>query len=370
MGKLREIYAFVGHHLREVLLHLDRSRLPNTQPRVIFFASSDLHDGGSSELRATNIVRALRARGWRAVIVPPQLELGQRLRVLRKENPDLIVLQQWRHSLNRPSLYQPWPVLLDIDDADFLDTRYTETISECCRQSVAVIAGSSFVANWCAQYNEAIHIVWTGSPVRIPDSFDKPSPPILAYANSSPTSCPHELETILTVVKALAAEGIVFRFRLYHGVDTLAQCRPFIEQVENKGVPVEAIPNLKYSDFLKSLDSVAVALAPLSVKDNSFANGKSFGKTLAYMSAGVATVAQNECEYPKFYRHRKNGMLASTQEEWISCTRYLLKNHAACEAIAKQAHFDYISQLSLDVVSSRVSEILQKTLTLSRRDQK
>ena len=74
---------------------------------------------GAALVRIYAVAAALRAHGWRTLVLSPRLSLGQRHRLLARAAPDVLVLQGVRHDLNRPHLYPGQPIAMDLDDADF-----------------------------------------------------------------------------------------------------------------------------------------------------------------------------------------------------------------------------------------------------------
>ena len=106
--------------LHEAQIHLARHREISVGPKVVLFPSNSAGDA-SSNLRVYLAAPELRRLGWRVVVVPDSLDLSQRRRILRLEQPDVIFMNQTRHPLNRPKLYAPIPIVLDADDADYLD---------------------------------------------------------------------------------------------------------------------------------------------------------------------------------------------------------------------------------------------------------
>ena len=74
-GALRRIAAWGGHRLREAAV-LPQALSRGRGPRIAFFPSSTRE--GASLLRAWNMAEALRQLGWQTLVVPMQLEAGQR----------------------------------------------------------------------------------------------------------------------------------------------------------------------------------------------------------------------------------------------------------------------------------------------------
>jgi hypothetical protein len=93
---------------------------PKSEKRLVIFPFWTLEDDSSTRERAYNLGENLRTLGWRVTIVPCQLDLEQRRRILRLEKPKILYIQKGRHKLNFPELYEVPRIVFDIDDADFL----------------------------------------------------------------------------------------------------------------------------------------------------------------------------------------------------------------------------------------------------------
>ncbi len=328
----------------------------------MFFPSQMPAEGGSALLRAFNLAASLRTLGWRTTVVPPQCELLQRRRILRLEKPDLIVLQMQRHPLNRPNLYDGIPVVFDIDDADFLDPRCADAVRECCHGSRAVMAGSRFVADWCAQFNPNVTVLWTPAPV--PPTRPTPRPrdrrPILTWAQSVPDRYPAERELVGQIIANLARRGVQFELRLY-GVNNPAAIADLLSAAGEFGVPIKTQPFLPYREFIDSLSQVAVGLQPIAM-ESPFSRGKSFGKVLAYLAADVAVVASDALDHPLFFRHGENGLLARSLEDWIAHTARLLQEPDFRQTVTDQAWHDFAENLSTESASRKMKMVFESVL--------
>ncbi|MGD0388231.1 MAG: glycosyltransferase [Tepidisphaeraceae bacterium] len=353
---------FAGHRYRELLAHFQRLSQPSARPRAVFFPSQMPAEGGSALLRAFNVAANLRPLGWRTTVVPPQCELVQRRRILRLEKPDLIVLQMQRHPLNRPSLYDGFPAVFDIDDADFLDPRCVQAVRECCQASRAVTAGSRFVADWCSQFNPNVTVLWTAAPVPKARPIPRPQDraPVLTWAQSVPDRYPAERELVGQIICNLARRGVKFEFWLY-GVTDPTGIAELLSAAEQFAVPVKTHPFLPYPEFIDSLSHVAVGLQPIAV-ESPFSRGKSFGKILAYLAADVAVVASDALDHPLFFRQGENGLLARSLEDWITHTARLLQEPDFRRRLTDQAWQDFSQNLSIESAAQKMKTVFQTVL--------
>ena len=269
-------------------------------------------------------------------------------------------LHQSRHPLNRPRYYPNIPCVFDADDADILDPRCRQDVIECCTDSVAVIAGSRFLANEFRLYNHQVKIVWTGTYLKpsarmVPSQLRLPS---VAWATTDPVGMLHEAELVREVIVRLA-QKVQFTFLLY-GVrpDWQDAVEAYLAPIRRVGVPVQTIPPLPYKQFVRSLESVAVGLQPVCV-ESQFSRGRSFGKLLAYMIADVAIVASDAVDNPLFFRDGVNGVLAPNDvDRWVEGTTLLLQNPTQRSRMIANARSSLQARLTTEVSAQLVGKVL------------
>jgi len=352
------LHSWLGHRARELLVHARRATLPDAPGRRVLIFPGDCLSGSPSDLRAIALAAELRRLGWRAISVPKQLELGQRLRIVEAERPDVILLHQSRHAFNRPRYYKGIPCVFDFDDADFIYDR--EAVIECCRDSVAVIAGSRYLANEFRPYNARVSVVWTGTYLgqsrRVPPNEARD--PILAWAAWQPRGYPHEAELVRELVLKLA-QRTRFSFWLY-GVrsEEREEMEQFLVPIRRSGVPVRVFKVMAYRRFVHSLEAVAVGLHPVCL-ENPFSRGKSFGKLLAYLAADVAVVTTDAVDHPLFFQDGVNGaLLPNDVDRWVDACAHLLEDPAARARMVAAARPDFLARLTTQKVAELVSRQL------------
>ena len=363
-------FSWFGHRIRELLVHADRIwQSTKSRPSVIIFPG-EAASGSASDLRATAVGKALKQFGWRSIVVPPQLELSQRKRLIRAEKPNIALLHQARHPLNRPRLYPGLPCVFDVDDADILDPQCRETVVDCCRSSVAIIAGSRFIANQCRPFNENTSIVWTTTYLgqkrpSVPNELRAPS---IAWATTNPKGYFQEGEFIREILIRLA-KSTRFTYHQY-GVSPSQWewVENFLAPIRRVGVPVHLYGPLRYNQLVKSLESVAVGLQPIS-EETWFSQGKSFGKLLAYLAADVAVVASDAVDHPLFIKNGINGMLLSNNiESWLNSLTLLLHDTNYRANIVSEARSDFKRKLTTETAARLVNDVLLNAIQKSSKD--
>ena len=364
---IKGMTRWLGHRGRECGVHIDRLRQPHHAPRVIFSVDGP-NNGMASGLRGYAMAEHLRRFNWRTTVFPHQLEQCQRSRVFKYESPDVVVLQKARHALNLPSLYAGAKVVLDVDDADFLDPqlaqRYETVVSGCD----AVIAGSRFVADWARQFNPNVTIIWTAKPPA-PEYKTRPAKnerPTIIWACSDPHAYPAEAEIVREVMLHVQSpEQLTF---VLAGVRDESVSDEWLQPLEEVGIDCQKLRFCEYGQFVRSIGTAHIGLAPLLPESSPFSAGKSFGKVLAYLDAYVTCVASNCCDHPLFFRQGENGMLANSVDEWVQALDQLVNDDTACTAMGETAKQDYLARLTCEASAARLNDVLRQLLASDDTD--
>lgn len=345
----------------EVAVHGERLRHPSRRPRVVFFPSNQPWDAASN-LRAWLVAPELRRRGWRVTVVPEPLSLAQRQRVLRLEQPDVVVLQQTRHALNQPHLYAPVPCVLDADDADCLDPRHHARIARCAKEAAAVIGGNHFIAEQLGQHNPDASVLWTATP-RPPRRPERPASargPIIAWAHANPFLYEREAAFVSEVLQRLARRR-PFMFWLF-GTPPGPAADDYLAPIRAAGCKGVAVPPMPYPAYLRKVSEAAVGIQPICT-DNPFSRGKSFGKLLAYLAGEVAVVASDAVDHPLFFRHGENGMLADDVDSWVEALDHLLTDAEGRQRMTRTAYDDFERMLTTEAFARNLEPVLQRAAT-------
>lgn len=357
MSKVRSSARQLAYGLR---LYAERVREPKRRPTLVIFPSNQPWDP-ASRLRAWELAPQMRLLGWRVIVVPEALSLSQRRRVLSAEKPDVIVLQQTRHPLNRPHLYSPYPCVLDADDADYLDPAIQAEIVKGAEESAAVIGGSRFVAECLGRHNRNAHVVWTSTPAPPAPLGERPSArtPIVAWAHSDPLSYPAEAAFIQRVMLEVA-KRTTCQFLLFGTSDERA--REWIAPLTASGVQCSTRETMPYDEYLAVVSTAAVGLQPVCV-ENQFSRGKSFGKLLAYFVGQVPAIATDAVDHPLFFASGVNGFLLQNDELlWADAITRLLQEPELRDRIADTAWHDFKQKLSSEVFAASMDRILRSVI--------
>jgi hypothetical protein len=332
---------------------VQRLSQPSSARRAVFFPDQ-LYSGSAGDLRAVAIARELRSLGWRTVIVPPWLSLNDRKSIIRSEPNALLCFQQSRHPLNKPAMYPHNLAVFDADDADILNN--PAQVIECLRGSTAVVAGSQFLADQFRPYNPEVTIVWTGTYVERSKAIpSRLATPTLVWAQGDPFDYPHEAALMLALWISLAEFNLKFEVAVYSQESN--RVAEWLRPLTEIGIAHQVRPRMRYRKFIKSLSGATIGLQPVCPAF-AYSRGKSFGKVLAYIVAGVPVVASDEVDHGRFFRNGENGFLAKTFADWVDACKLLLTAPGLGERLADQAYQDLGPQLSTRAAAKQISCVL------------
>ncbi|WP_460166652.1 glycosyltransferase [Thermostilla marina] len=322
----------------------------------------------AAELRGYNVAKALRRYGYATLVTNHVLQTSQKALIARLFRAHLIYMQKARHSTHSPRLFPSYRCILDIDDADWVIPRWSQRTNATARASFGIIAGSQFVADWAEQHCSRVEIIWTGCPPSVPKpSVQLGRPYTLLYASSNPTAYPDNLTCVLECFRTVRSVYPDSRL-LIMGVRDSSQrdlLQAFAEQAGICSSTVELAPFLDFDAATRLASTTTVGLAPLESLLTPFERGKSFGKVLLYLAAGLPVVASAHTEYVRFFRHRDNGCIASGSQAFAQEVLWLLSDSNHWKHVARNARASFMRHLSLDAVARRYAEILAQWFTAS-----
>lgn len=262
----------------------------------------------------------LKALARRALSLRPRL----------RSRPDVVLVQreafflfnewsEWLASLQAPIVY-------DFDDAIWINAvseanrrfAFLKNVSKIPRiVSLAhtVIAGNDYLADWARQHSSNVHVVptcvdttqWRPSP-----SPREPGAPItIGWSGSSST-----------IVHYRTIEPALLRLKQRFGdrVRLRVMGDPSYRN-EALGVVGEAWSETSEIPFLQEMD---VGLMPLP--DDEWTRGKCGLKGLTSMASGAATVMSPVGVNPTIIRNDVDGLLASTEDEWVAALSRLVED--------------------------------------------
>jgi hypothetical protein len=328
---------------------------------VVWLSLSGGGPGSAADLRAASVAPELERLGWRSVVLHPRLGLRARRLLLRLFRPDVVLLQQTRHPLNRPEIYAPVPCVLDADDADIINPAERARIGDIAGRCYGVVAGSRHLAELFAAFNPARRVIWTGTYLHQPAQAlpNAQRGAVLAWAPSDPFGYPSELAFVQDIAQRLQAPALELRV---YGIkpERQAEMTALWQGKLPLGCRLRLMPLMPYPAFVASLAEVAVGLQPVC-EDHEYSLGKSFGKALAYLAADTAIVASNNIDHPLFFKDRVNSRLLDNEAAaWAQACNELLADPAHRESLVTQARQDFLTRLTTTRSASLLSDLLHR----------
>jgi len=203
-------------------------------------------------------------------------------------------------------------------------------------------------------------VIWTGSP-DVPSDWppQKTRGQIVTWAQTTPTGYRPEFTFVTQVMEGLAARRSGLVLRLYNCSPEDAH-DPLVKRLQKAGIDVQLKPLLAYPEFIASLREAAVGLTVIS-PESDFGKGKSFGKVLAYISAGVPVVASDAADHAVFFQEG-TGVVSNDPQEWMDRIGALLDDPAARDKMALAAHADFRESLTTEAAADKLDAFCKEIL--------
>ena len=214
------------------------------------------------------------------------------------------------------------PVIFDFDDAIFkLHTtdanrrfgwlKFPGKTAGICRLSTHVVVGNSWLAEYARKFNSRVTVV----PTSIDTEYYRPvqrngsnGRVTLGWTGSS-TSQTH-LELFAPLLRELCSRRNV-------EVRVISNREPDLPGIDYVWIPWTA------ESETVELSSFDIGVMPMP--DDEWARGKCALKALQYMAMGIPTVCSAVGANCEVIQHGENGLLASTNEEWLASLELLIE---------------------------------------------
>jgi glycosyltransferase involved in cell wall biosynthesis len=255
------------------------------------------------------------------------------------------------------------PFIFDFDDAVFVPyvspsngylsyLKFPGKTRSICRLAAHVMAGNPYLADYARAVNPHVTIVPTtiDTDKYTVEPKEANDPPVVGWSGSYSTA--QHLDTLRGALQKLARKE---RFRL-----RVIGAPGF----KIDGVDVEAMewrPETEVAD-LRVID---VGIMPLP--DDQWSRGKCGLKALQYMALGTPTVCSPVGVNSDIIQDGENGMLASTDDEWVERLTRLLRSPELRAQLGRQGRATVEQRYSARVQAPRVHEIIESVVSGARR---
>jgi len=255
------------------------------------------------------------------------------------------------------------PMLFDFDDAVFEPykspsngylslLKFPGKTATTCRRSSHVLAGNEYLAAYARRFNEHVTVV----PTTIDTDRYRPAsqssggrPLVIGWSGSHSTLM--HLRTLDKVLQRVAGRR-QFRLRVIGASHSI------------EGVAIDALPWRACTE-IDDLRAIDIGIMPLP--DDRWSRGKCGLKALQYMALGVPTVCSPVGVNPSIIQHDVNGLLASTDDEWIASLERLLDDEALRQRLGREGRATVERRYSAAVQVPVVRDVLRSVTALRSR---
>lgn len=242
------------------------------------------------------------------------------------------------------------PIILDIDDANWhAKPNGLKTMRRIGRETIAVMAGNKYIADWFTQWNNNIHIIPTAidtnrfSPENIDHIAHQNKPFTIGWTGSG-----GNIEFLYSIEKALSAF-----LEKYNGKILIVGDRePKFQVIKSKYVDFRPWSPRTEASFLREMD---VGLMPLP--DNEWMRGKCSFKMLQYMSTAIPVVVSPIGMNIEVLNHGLIGYAAESHDDWFDALTMLYQNQQLASEMGETGRRIIIENYSRRVVSEKIANI-------------
>jgi glycosyltransferase involved in cell wall biosynthesis len=155
------------------------------------------------------------------------------------------------------------------------------------------------------------------------------------------------LDQLRTVFQSLA-QRVEYKLRVIGNFD-----------YELPGVDLEVV-RWKRETEVSDLQVLDIGVYPLP--EDEWVMGKSGLKAIQYMAFGLPTVASNAGMTPMIIRDGENGLLVSTEQQWIEALERLIRDPALRQRLGSTARLDAMEHYSTEAIGKQYWHVLEKVI--------
>lgn len=267
-----------------------------------------------------------------------------------------------------PAFFERWlafagvPYVFDFDDAVFVPyvspsngylsyLKFPGKTRAICRMAAHVMAGNEYLADYARLVNDRVTVIpttvdsekYTVEP-RAPNEV-----PVIGWSGSHSTAA--HLLTLKSALRRLA-ERERFRLRVVG-----------VPDFKMEGVEVEAV-RWRSATEVEDLRSFDVGVMPLP--DDKWSRGKCGMKALQYMGLAIPAVCSPVGVNSEIIRDGENGLLASTDDDWVEKLSRLLRSSEERARLGRAGRATVEARYSAAVQAPRVYDVLESVVSRAK----
>lgn len=303
-------------------------------------------------------------------------QLGQKLKLvsqaIRRRSSVLTKIKDFdvvyifrEAALLGPPVFERWisqkhiPIVFDFDDAIFVSykspsngylsyLKFAGKTKTICRLAAHVMVGNPYLASYARQVNKNVTVIPTTidtEKYRAPNKIESEGPITIGWTGSHSTV--QHLDTLRSALQKLALRQSI-RLRV---IGTPAY------QIE--GLEVDARKWRSHTE-LEDLSAIDIGVMPLP--DDNWSKGKCGLKALQFMALGIPTVCSPVGVNTDIIHDNVNGLIASSEEEWIEKLGLLVRSRELRERLGRQGRQTVEQNYSAKAQAPRVYEVLESVV--------
>lgn len=246
------------------------------------------------------------------------------------------------------------PYVFDLDDAIWLTFPFGRlTVSKIVRNAEVIIAGNSYIAEWCSSYSQNIRIVPTAIDTerfmpRSCNNFQTNKRFTIGWTGTSGNfKYLYQIETSLE------------RFLKNHDAElvVIAETPPKFSKIQPEKVKFFNWSPAIEAEILQQID---VGIMPLL--SDEWALGKCSFKMLQYMAAGVPVVVSPVGMNAEVLAKGEVGLPACNGADWFDALDNLYKDRELCHKYGAAGRQVIEQCFSRDVISAEIAHIFKELI--------
>ena len=244
------------------------------------------------------------------------------------------------------------PLVLDIDDAVWLEGLAGRGLPGLTRQAAAAIAGNRYLADWLAPYCPNVHIV----PTAIDCQRFSPASR-LAGAAARPgfvigwTGTAGNFRYLESIAPALSR---VLREVPGASLLVIAEREPQLPALA--GLPVTFV---RWSPAVEATALAGADVGIMPLEDSEWTRGKCSFKMLQYMALGLPTVVSPVGMNRDVLAHGESGIAAVSQDDWVAALRQLAGDADERHRLGTTGREVVLAHYDVPVVAARIAAALR-----------
>lgn len=239
------------------------------------------------------------------------------------------------------------PIVLDVDDAVWLEGLAGRATPHRARAAAAVIAGNRYLAEWFSAYCPQVHVVPTAIDCRRIQPVARTGPGFVMGWTGTSGNFPY----LAAIEPALEA---VLREVPGSSLVVVADRAPSLPRLA--GRDVRFVPWSVASE-VEALATMDVGLMPLA--DDEWTRGKCSFKMLQYMAAGLPSVVSPVGMNREVLALGASGIGAADRDQWIDALRALAADPARRARLGATGRAVALAHFDVPVVAQQIAAVFR-----------